>query len=183
MELNRTNMGENNAKEVSMNEEPRTSLADTPDEASSILISLYDFLHGLNSQKHLYIWMYHVYFLLSNACYMFVIMLETADGPNFYINRLNDSLYKQLPTFTSYRYSILSIILIYILYNLALTPAFSLSLFLSLSLKYQRLKVIFNHSVADSLRGTFFCLCPRRGLRFAAKRVQKIVYAVYFQAQ
>ena len=68
------------------------------------LKSLFDFLE--NHRPSIYGWCYHIFLLVSNLTYMIIILMESSDGPNYYVgsgrNAQLSALYPTLPTFASY---------------------------------------------------------------------------------
>lgn len=62
-------------------------------------ISLYDFIEN---PAGFWGWSYHAFLILSNFTYMIIIILETADGPNYYQHRPDESLYPELPNWDQY---------------------------------------------------------------------------------
>jgi hypothetical protein len=63
-------------------------------------IRLYDFIEDPSGSIG---WTYHSLLVAFNFVYMIIILLETADGPNYYRgHRPNESLYPQLPDYNQY---------------------------------------------------------------------------------
>ena len=64
----------------------------------------FDFLE--NHRPNELVWCYHIFLLLTNLCYMAIILIENSDGPNYYAdggrNAAASALYPTLPTFASY---------------------------------------------------------------------------------
>lgn len=67
-------------------------------------IKVFDFLEN---PRGFFGWTYHLFLILSNFVYMVFIVIETADGPNYYDSDDNQALYKQLPT--SHQYLIIKL--------------------------------------------------------------------------
>jgi hypothetical protein len=62
-------------------------------------IQVYDFIETPEGAVG---WSYHTFLIASNFIYMIIIILETADGPNWYVHRTNVALYTPLPNATQY---------------------------------------------------------------------------------
>ena len=82
-----------------MTEKTRDCLEPILIDLATELLKIYDVTEDPKGEWG---WIYHCCLILSNVIYMVIILIETADGPNYYVGYQNKSLYYQLPTFEDY---------------------------------------------------------------------------------